>query len=496
MSAQDSVYYQYKPLPARYIRLLRVHLGSGPSRFDGDIKVDLVEKRLDEADFDALSYTWGPPTLEEQEAADLQIFTKVERCYPIFFDGKIIRVTQSLRDVLRKLRMLEDPERAEQLERSIRRKKLPHTWADGVCINQDDMKERAQQVGLMADIYTRASLLLAWVGESDDYTRGAIQTALILGKLADITPNDQHSATNMRNPAFFAKVGAELIRPEQWWEWAILLSRPWFQRTWVLQEAMLSSIDRAVIICGTMTVQMGAILLGLRLVYGSKWELQISADMDDVVHTKTRFQRHEIEVLSWLLKIHPHHWISRAWALRKAPSFYTTSRWVLPYTMCSNPRDKIYGTLGFASDWRNLDEKQLPIDYTLSTTEIYCRATKYLLKKSRNLDLLTIVAVRPAAKPGYQLPSWCPDYNEMDSRPQTLMNNPGEVESLWSVSGKSKFTPNATVAEFSTLNVRGRTCDVIQSEMSCHDIYMVWSAFSDLLKWLLDIMTTSNPSVW
>jgi hypothetical protein len=39
-------------------------------------------------------------------------------------------------------------------------------WIDAICINQEDMDERAEQVKLMAEIYTSAKHVLAWLGPS------------------------------------------------------------------------------------------------------------------------------------------------------------------------------------------------------------------------------------------------------------------------------------------------------------------------------------------
>ena len=40
-------------------------------------------------------------------------------------------------------------------------------WADALCINQADIAERGRQVLLMADIYSSAELVFAWLGSGD-----------------------------------------------------------------------------------------------------------------------------------------------------------------------------------------------------------------------------------------------------------------------------------------------------------------------------------------
>jgi hypothetical protein len=38
-------------------------------------------------------------------------------------------------------------------------------WIDAICINQEDLHERAEQVGYMRDIYGYATRAMVWLGE-------------------------------------------------------------------------------------------------------------------------------------------------------------------------------------------------------------------------------------------------------------------------------------------------------------------------------------------
>ncbi|KIM99285.1 hypothetical protein OIDMADRAFT_92791, partial [Oidiodendron maius Zn] len=38
-------------------------------------------------------------------------------------------------------------------------------WADAICINQSDIKEKQHQIEIMADIYERAKTVIMWLGE-------------------------------------------------------------------------------------------------------------------------------------------------------------------------------------------------------------------------------------------------------------------------------------------------------------------------------------------
>jgi hypothetical protein len=44
-------------------------------------------------------------------------------------------------------------------------------WVDAICVNQKDTKERNEQVALMSFIYTRAQMVVAWLGVKDYNTQ-------------------------------------------------------------------------------------------------------------------------------------------------------------------------------------------------------------------------------------------------------------------------------------------------------------------------------------
>src|SRR6266480_2623741 len=105
--------YQYQHLPStRHIRLLVLH----PDSFPEDISCELVFASLDDlCVFEALSYVWGEPFPRNKI-----------RC-----SGKAAEIGYNLHAALRHLRY-EDKQRV--------------LWADALCINQENNKERGEQV--------------------------------------------------------------------------------------------------------------------------------------------------------------------------------------------------------------------------------------------------------------------------------------------------------------------------------------------------------------
>ncbi|KAF8859326.1 heterokaryon incompatibility, partial [Acephala macrosclerotiorum] len=84
--------------------------------------------------YEALSYVWGesdPP------------------CW-ILCNGQRKSVTPNLGAALRRLRYKE---------------KWRLVWIDAICVNQEDLDERSQQVMLMRNIYSPARRVIVWLGE-------------------------------------------------------------------------------------------------------------------------------------------------------------------------------------------------------------------------------------------------------------------------------------------------------------------------------------------
>ncbi|KAI1393338.1 HET-domain-containing protein [Hypoxylon trugodes] len=93
---------------------------------------------------EALSYVWGKDWSKEE----------------ILVDGKLFRVTKNLYRILHGLRR---PNTTREI------------WIDAICINQSDSKEKAEQVRLMRDIYSKAKNTVIWLsgGQTTDGERGS-----------------------------------------------------------------------------------------------------------------------------------------------------------------------------------------------------------------------------------------------------------------------------------------------------------------------------------
>ncbi|KAG5770031.1 hypothetical protein H9Q72_002939 [Fusarium xylarioides] len=239
------------------IRLLHVE----PGAFDDPIRcsfrlASLKEVESKRIDFHALSYCWGDPTERED------IFLSKEGDFGNGKEGMPFSIGKSAAQALRRLR-LED----ETLV----------IWIDAVCINQDDLEERAQQVTLMSQIYSLASVVHIWLGEDNHGVEACLKlirdicnsnSRLCEGgeqcscvgtahstPLEEIRAYEQSKKDEGKAISFKGMLEVFDIHLKNWTREIIdlagwygntqlsflmstLYENPWFSRVWVIQEAL------------------------------------------------------------------------------------------------------------------------------------------------------------------------------------------------------------------------------------------------------------------
>lgn len=180
----------------RKIRLLRLLPDTNEN---APIQVQLFEYPLPEYNdglgshfYEALSYVWGD--------------TNSPRTVSVVDSGHslgLISVTTNLYAALLRLR-------DRWLDRVL--------WIDAVCINQEDEREKEWQIRRMAQIYSRASRVVVWLGETGEH--GDEEA------LADIRQAAAASGTDL---------DAEVVDygPARREAIIAMLQRPWFKRMWV-----------------------------------------------------------------------------------------------------------------------------------------------------------------------------------------------------------------------------------------------------------------------
>lgn len=218
--------HRYTALKPRepIIRLVSLY----PGELSDYVFVSISHVNLNEAKYEALSYTWGPPT---QHTMNLFIRPKhsLTASDPSEWEVQILEIRLTLLEGLRYLRY---PDVTRVL------------WIDAICINQQSLPERSQEVPRMGEIYNRAQRVVVWLGPEETGTHMALETVQDLSAGVIV-------AWHHRNITTVPGTEAELVmyHPEQSTlslaqrgALKSFLTRPWFQRLWVRQEVSQQEI--------------------------------------------------------------------------------------------------------------------------------------------------------------------------------------------------------------------------------------------------------------
>lgn len=210
--------YQYDTLPpGKWFRLLQIE----PGQHDDPLHCTLITTAIDNAPaYIALSYVWGDP-------ADIGHVT----C-----SGITRPVTRSLLGGLRQLRHTETREMV---------------WADAICINQADFKEKGGQVNLMGTIYDQAAEVLVWLGDDPKFlARHAFEALPRVNKAVTTGTHRTWYESDftldvgggVKRPGMVSRDNtASMLSDRNLDAIKQMYQLPWFTRVWVLQEVGLAT---------------------------------------------------------------------------------------------------------------------------------------------------------------------------------------------------------------------------------------------------------------
>ncbi|TLD35134.1 putative heterokaryon incompatibility [Venturia nashicola] len=360
--------YQYQPLDEHLgeIRLVKILPGSGndlliieihhitlPTAIPQDIQIQTGEPILDGAprkqvehvsqtisetlvnnnaiDFEALSYTWGPP--EPVESIIIHSETNNQTASQTF--EPTLAVGPGLAGALRGLR---SPTEARSI------------WIDAISINQDDITERSKEVPRMGDIYSTATKVVIWLGAEDSNSTKAVQ---LLDQLGSRLEQSEMAGRTTRY-----KDSTRLPWTTSDWE-AIqeLLTRPWFTRIWILQEVQLAR--EAVVFCGSAQISWKSMKDAIHAVYRNS-HVPIAGfrqAIDEADNTVDDFLSYDVEE-----------------TLVRASSRGAT-----------DPKDKIYGALNILSQGVR---DRIGVNYDFDVVEIYRNAVLAINDAVHRLNLI------------------------------------------------------------------------------------------------------------
>jgi hypothetical protein len=173
--------------------------------------------------YEALSYTWGDN--EICEFAQVQI----EGSQASSESFATLGLRSNLASALRYLRY---PDETRIL------------WIDAICINQEHIEERNEQVKRMTNIYSLAYGVIAWLGKETDNSQHALTTLRHIGQQLKATKGGRIiAAPDASEPQLWRNDHVPSFVQQIWQALADFVEREWFYRIWCWQEVKLGGRD-------------------------------------------------------------------------------------------------------------------------------------------------------------------------------------------------------------------------------------------------------------
>lgn len=399
----EKIEYIYEPLDYvhRQIRILVVKAGSYESDIEAQFEhINLADTSDQRAGFDALSYCWG----DSSEKGSISLLDA---------HGKIAHkmgISGTLERAIRRFRSSEEPLRI---------------WIDAACINQHDKEERAQQVAMMGSIYASTDMVRIWL---DDHVLG-LDTALrvirdIYNANKRICPGASQCQCSGTKHTLSTKELDEITAPKPWHTFGYtrevfgryhdmesfdasavdaaggqgevaftnfmqtFFHHPWFQRVWVVQEAILSrkttvySVKEA--IPWEELLFINEMASTPEYAGEARWSVQARDSMPAIWNSLAR--RHNRKAKQGADEKNGQDWLPILDVFLRAQDLKAT-----------NACDKLFALLSFGRETREPDRIPPPLrpDYDKDLEDIMADFTRWWILEYRSLDIFSFIHCQP-----------------------------------------------------------------------------------------------------
>lgn len=407
----DNFIYQALPAGNYTRRLILEPSEAEDAPLVGRLEVFDLSQDSSRCSFEAISYAW---------ASDIKDQT-------ITVNGRAMPITTSLRDSLRQTRR---PDRPRVL------------WADAICINQDDDREKGHQVSLMGQIYKTSRCTLVCLGYSTTelWPRQVATLIADVGAMIDRVMAGDDPVLKVESGVFpDLNYDHPLIVDERWPSWAELVMQPWFERGWVVQEAALG--PDCLVLWSNVEMSWMSIL---------RVAIWVDAEIHQIEALSNEGQRSipELHLAQYALQ--------RQQEANTLNGFKPMAplKLLLLETMdaarnlkLKDPKDRIYAFLALPTSDAETPELHVSYGNDTSHLDVYQDfATKYLAKNS-DLDILefvdhgddetftsaSITCDHPLGqvRSAYTLPSWIPRWDRGPMPYATWLIRDSMLECTW-----------------------------------------------------------------
>jgi Heterokaryon incompatibility protein (HET) len=301
-----------------------------------------------------------------------------------------------------------------------------------ICINQNSILERNQQVPLMRQIYQKAKRTVVWLGSEDDTTALALTTmqnvfesccSLLYGPasheewLMKQENDEDHWQSSLTD--IVKKVSLQLPDDPKSCANALqkFFQRPWFSRVWVIQE--VRGCSRVLVQLGETTVPWNMVTSAATwVVYGplSATHINEPYKFGGFLHTdlmrRSMFTTKDdipfLEILDRCRAFKSSIDRDRIFALLQHP----VAR-LLPATHEQESATKVFYPLRIGVD-QDASHFEMKVDYNMTLFEVYRQIVLGSISEGRSLQVLSHAIEAPKYRENY--PTWMPVWHGSDFR--------------------------------------------------------------------------------
>lgn len=409
-------------------------------------------------EYECLSYVWGT-----DKAAD-----------PIYLNGHPFFAHVNLYAILASLVEIE---MAEPI------------WIDALCVNQNDLEERSQQVALMGEIYKTAKNVIIWLGTSPLQGRNPGISNSAKPSCWDNNENEttkgiqflRHLSTGVHfhQLPYFPKCDAQKCHSDHV-EATLsfssvldslksLMESEWFNRTWTIQEIVLARLA---------TIWFNGHSFPWRTMVDAwtSWNEHLGKCCGQCILTH---KKSDLDMLhQYAAKVLDLE--SATWSYRRKESLVTP---LLKFQgrASKEPLDRIYGLLGLQNGPKAIPMKP---DYGIKLSDLFTTFAIGLIRANGwavplHLDLSHNIK---------SLPTWVPDWTYKTGSPPDYAVDPYSACSEYFCC--KGMNDGLRIIDGCVLDIAGRSIDTIE-EVSCAyaimdgpasqlDLISKWHQFVDL----------------
>jgi hypothetical protein len=354
MDTAKSSSHVYTPLQQpTSIRLAIIEPSMDP---DAPLRFSFHQACLEDLEgrYEAVSYVWGAPILR----------------FPVYnsMDGSHLLITKNLNHALRKLRQRLDPR---------------WLWADAMCIDQKNDREKAIQIPLMVQIFRGATRVLAWLQDSDEALERAMHYI-------------DHVSRRSHGPQLQIEGNADADRmdiDDRVADILMFFNLPYFRRLWILQEVAMS-VD-ITFICGKTRLSW---LRMYTVLQSKRYKRLADSSQPNIAGLRAACLTAE----EW----------GRNCLIRREPSTVASRRHIFDLVsasdmyQCTDARDRIFGLYSLA----NHETAHMDIDYSLDVYATYRNFALACTADGRTFDVLDAAVEHLDMTSSTKWPSWVPDW--------------------------------------------------------------------------------------